>query len=244
MSNAFLRHPLIRRYSDPFFNLIGQLLTPAWDSRLLGVSQLAIATVIDIGANKGQFAKKMRQQFPHAQILAFEPIPDAYQVLKHWGDRQSNAVQTFNLALGEKEDILEINSHLLFSASSSLLKTTDLCENLYPMVKEQEKIKIKQSTLDHQIAQLASPLASDLLIKIDVQGYEDRVIRGGMKTLSQAKACILEVSLDGLYQGQCQFRDIFYLLDDLGLHYAGNLDQMVAKDGHVRYLNALFLRSN
>jgi len=244
MSNAFLRHPFVRRASDPFFNLIGQLLTPAWDARLLGVSQLAIATVIDIGANKGQFAKKMRHKFPQSQILAFEPIPDAYHVLKHWGDRQGNQVKVFNLALGEKPDILEINSHVLFSASSSLLPTTKLCENLYPMVKEQEKIKIKQSTLDHEISQLGHPLPSNLLVKIDVQGYEDRVIKGGKQTLAQAKACILEVSLDGLYQGQCQFRDIFYLLDDLGLRYAGNVDQVIAKDGHVRYLNALFLRSN
>ncbi|MEB3228950.1 MAG: FkbM family methyltransferase [Synechocystis sp.] len=242
MSNVFLRHPLVRRASDPFFNLIGRLLTPDWDARLLGVSQLAIATVIDIGANKGQFAKKMRRQFPNAQILAFEPIPTAYQVLKHWGDRQANQVKTLNLALGEEADILEINSHVLFSASSSLLTTTDLCETLYPMVKEQEKIKIQQSTLDHEITQLDHPLASEILIKIDVQGYEDRVIRGGKQTLSQAKACILEISLDQLYQGQCQFRDLFYLLDDLGLQYAGNLDQVTAKDGHVRYLNALFLR--
>ncbi|MFM1843597.1 MAG: hypothetical protein RLZZ490_2340 [Cyanobacteriota bacterium] len=244
MSHTFLRHPLVRRASDPFFNLIGQLLTPDWDARLLGVSQLAIATVIDIGANKGQFAKKMRRQFPRAQILAFEPIPTAYTVLKQWGDRQSNQVKTFNLALGEKSDILEINSHVLFSASSSLLTTTELCENLYPMVKEQEKIKIQQSTLDHEITQLDQKLASELLIKIDVQGYEDRVIRGGQQTLSQAKACILEISLDQLYQEQCQFRDLFYLLDELGLQYAGNLDQVMAKDGHVRYLNALFIRPN
>lgn len=242
MAKTLLSNPFVRRCSDNFFNLVGNLLTPTWDRRLLGVAQLDIQTIIDIGANKGQFAQKMRRQFPEAEIFAFEPLPQPYQVLRQWGDRQQYPVHSFNLALGDRRDQLEINSHVLFTASSSLLPTTELCENLYPMVREQEKIIIQQSTLDGETEKFEGKLLPQLLVKIDVQGYEDRVIRGGQKTLGQAKACILEISLDGLYEGQCQFRDIFSLLDNLGLRYAGNLDQVVAKDGHVRYLNALFLR--
>ncbi|MBE9195519.1 FkbM family methyltransferase [Synechocystis sp. LEGE 06083] len=241
-ANTLLSSPFFRRCSDNFFNFVGNLLTPSWDSRLLGITQLDIQTIIDIGANKGQFAAKMRRYFPQAQIFAFEPLPLPYQQLRQWGDRQQNRVHTFNLALGDRVDQLEINSHVLFTASSSLLPTTELCESLYPMVREQEKIIVRQSTLDGEMAQFERKLLPELLIKIDVQGYEDRVIRGGEKILGQAKACILEISLDGLYEGQCQFRDIFPLLDNLGLRYAGNLDQVVAADGHVRYLNALFLR--
>lgn len=242
MAQALLNNAFIRRCSDNFFNFVGNLLTPSWDSRLLGIRQLNIQTIIDIGANKGQFAQKMRRYFPQAQIFAFEPLPLPYQQLQQWGDRQPNRVRTFNLALGDRVDKLEINSHVLFTASSSLLPTTKLCESLYPMVREQERIIVHQSTLDREMERFARKLRPELLVKIDVQGYEDRVIRGGEKMLGQAKACILEISLDGLYEGQCQFRDIFPLLDNLGLRYAGNLDQVVAADGHVRYLNALFLR--
>lgn len=244
MAQALLNNAFIRRCSDNFFNFVGNLLTPSWDGRLLGIRQLNIQTIIDIGANKGQFAQKMRRYFPEAQIFAFEPLPLPYQQLQQWGDRQQNRVRTFNLALGDRVDELEINSHVLFTASSSLLPTTKLCESLYPMVREQEKIIVHQSTLDREMEQFVGKLLPELLVKIDVQGYEDRVIRGGEKILRQAKACILEISLDGLYEGQCQFRDIFPLLDNLGLRYAGNLDQVVAADGHVRYLNALFLRPN
>lgn len=242
MAKNLLSNPFVRRCSDNFFNLVGNLLTPTWDRRLLGVSHLDIQTIIDIGANKGQFAQKMCRQFPQAQIFAFEPLPLPYQILQQWGDRQHSSIHTYNLALGDRVDKLEINSHVLFTASSSLLPTTELCEDLYPMVREQEKIIVHQSTLDGEMEPWQNQLVQELLVKIDVQGYEDRVIQGGQKTLSQAKACILEISLDGLYEGQCQFRDIFPLLDNLGLRYAGNLDQVVAKDGHVRYLNALFLR--
>lgn len=125
MAQALLNNAFIRRCSDNFFNFVGNLLTPSWDGRLLGIRQLNIQTIIDIGANKGQFAKKMRRYFPQAQIFAFEPLPLPYQQLQQWGDRQQNRVRTFNLALGDRVDELEINSHVLFTASSSLLPTTD-----------------------------------------------------------------------------------------------------------------------
>ncbi|HBB33111.1 MAG TPA: hypothetical protein DC064_15235, partial [Cyanobacteria bacterium UBA9273] len=45
--------------SNRLFNFIGNLLTKEWDARLLGLSKLPIATIIDVGANDGQFAKKI-----------------------------------------------------------------------------------------------------------------------------------------------------------------------------------------
>ncbi len=241
--SSLLKNSWFREGSDRLFNLVGEWLSPRWDKRLLGLSRRKIRTIIDVGANRGQFAKQMRRQFPNAKILAFEPLPEAYRILEQWGRRYPGHVSTFNLALGDKATNLDINSHLLFSASSSLLPTTDLCEDLFPMVKAQEKVQIVQSTLDQAIEQWGQSLTSEVLVKLDVQGYEDRVIRGGKNTLNKASACIIEISLDGLYQGQCQFRDLFYSLDKLGFSYAGNLDQVMAADGHIRYFNALFLRS-
>ncbi len=63
-----------------------------------------------------------------------------------------------------------------------------------------------------------------------------------METFQKSAACIVEISLDQLYQGQAQFREIFNQLDYLGYSYAGNLDQVLGKDGHVRYFNAVFIK--
>lgn len=245
MSNSI--HPLVEtvtyRFSNRFFNWLGHCLLPAWDQRLLGLRRLPIQTIIDIGANEGQFAKKMKRYFPQAVIYAFEPLPLPFQKLSRWAAAYPGQVLAFNLALGETSTTIEMYSHLYFNPSSSVLATTALCETIYPMVKKQAMLSVPQSTLDQVMQGLGRNLSPDILIKLDVQGYEDRVLRGGLSTLQRAKACIIEISLDPLYQAQAQFGDIFALLDGLGYRYAGNLDQMLAGDGHVRYLNAVFINS-
>jgi FkbM family methyltransferase len=234
--------PFLYTVSYHLFNLIGRILTPEWDKRLLGIRQLPIQTIIDIGANEGHFARYMNRLFPLAKIHAFEPLPLPFVKLSRWAKQHPQKIWTYNLALGDKREKVTINSHLYFHPSSSILPTTALCESTFPMVKKQEKVIVSQSTLDQEMAPIDPLTMGTILIKLDVQGYEDRVIRGGQKLFAQATACIVEISLDLLYEQQAQFRDIFSLLDHLGYTYAGNLDQILGRDGQVRYLNAVFLK--
>ena len=44
--------------------------------------QPAFHTIIDAGANVGQFALTAAQRFPMAEIHCFEPVPDVYEILK------------------------------------------------------------------------------------------------------------------------------------------------------------------
>ncbi|MEB3309643.1 MAG: FkbM family methyltransferase [Snowella sp.] len=237
-----LSQKLIYQFSNQLFNLVGKLLVKEWDKRLLGLAHLPIQSVLDIGANEGQFARRITQIFPQAHIYAFEPLAVPFQQLSRLARQQPKKITAFNLALGDSIKPIEIYSHLYFNPSSSILQTTQLCETVYPMVKKQEKILIEQSTLDHAIADIS--LQDQILIKLDVQGYEDRVIKGGMETFKKSAACIVEISLDQLYEGQAQFREIFRLLDQLGYTYAGNLDQVLGKHGHVRYFNAVFVKES
>lgn len=231
------------KISNRVFNLVGHFLVKDWHPKMLGLSKLPIRSIIDVGANDGQFSRKMLRIFPQASIYSFEPLPDPFNKLKQW-EKQQDRIKVFNLALGDSIQTIEINNHLYFNQSSSILQTTQLCERIYPMVKKQQTILVQQSTLDQEISSLLTPLSPDILIKLDVQGYEDRVIRGGMETFKQARACIVEISLDILYQEQADFKDIFWSLDQLGYRYAGNLDQVQGKDGHVRYFNAVFINNN
>ena len=168
--------------SNRFFNLVGNLLVKEWNPKLLGLSKLPIRSIIDVGANDGQFSRKMFRIFPQSYLYSFEPLPDPFKKLEQWGKQQKDRIKVFNLALGDSIQTVEINNHLYFNQSSSLLQTTQLCERIYPMVKKQQTILVQQSTLDQEISSLPTPLSPDILIKLDVQGYEDRVIRGGMET--------------------------------------------------------------
>ena len=79
-----------------------------------------------------------------------------------------------------------------------------------------------------------------ILVKIDVQGYEDRVVQGGKEILRRTTTCILEINLDTLYQDQADFKDLVSKLYDLGFVYSGNLEQVYAEDGHVIFFDAVF----
>jgi FkbM family methyltransferase len=222
------------------FDIIRLPKSPAYS--LLGLRNLHIRTIIDIGANKGQFAKWISNIFPQAEIYCFEPLPEPFNLLKRWAEKQKNRrIKSFNFALGDNEGIVNIFMHIDHSSSSSFLKTTETCEQLYPFTKKQITTKVKLRALDKWIASIENP-SLDILIKLDVQGYEASVIKGGIKTFGMAKACILEVNLDQLYEDQATFESISKLLNDLGYCYAGNLNQTYADDGRVIFIDAVFVR--
>ena len=209
---------------------------------LLGLRARPIRTVIDVGANTGQFAKLISGFFPNAKLFCFEPLPGPFDALSAWSKAQEGRVVPLNLAIGEKEGKADMYLHEAHTPSSSLLATTRLAEQYYPFTKGQKRICVKQTTLDAALDGVKAELSSELLIKLDVQGYEDRIIEGGTNAFVKASACILEVSLDTLYEGQADFKELLMKLDRLGFQYVGNLDQAYAEDGHCIYLDAVFLK--
>ena len=209
----------------------------------MGLRNLPIKTVLDVGANTGLFAQMVSTTYPEAHIHCFEPLPEVYQELLEWANKSNGQVTAYNLALGEKEDMVTMNYHTNHHYSSSLLRTTKYVEDLFPQTEKQVVISVKQTTLNKWMEELNHIMRPDILIKLDVQGYEDRVIRGGINLFAMAKACILEINLADLYHGQASFRDIFLLFDELGYSYSGNFDQVHGIDGQVIYIDALFLKN-
>lgn len=229
-------------------NWIGYILSPKWDHRLLGLKQYPISSILDIGANEGQFCRQIRRVFPDSTIYAFEPLVRPLMHLERWAQKENckkpNQIFLFPIALGEESELVAMQQHVFFTASSSVLKTTQRCNDLYPFTKKQNLCEVQQLPLDKVIQDLRQFPEKELLIKLDVQGYEDRVIRGGWQTFQQAIACIVEISLQSLYLGQAHFSDIFKLLSQLGFVYAGNLDQVCDRQGKVIFLNALFVKQS
>lgn len=197
-----------------------------------------IKTILDIGANEGQFAEEIYNIFPEANIYSFEPLKDTYEKLGE-NFKSKDRLYTYNIGLGEEEG----NKTFYLSsatASSSLLKMGELHKNLFPhstSITEQE-ITIKKLDNVEGIH-----FQDNLLIKIDVQGAEDKVILGGLETFKRAKVIITEVSYATLYEGQPLFKDIFSLLDTLNFRYVGNFEQFYdPKNNTPLFSDAIFVR--
>lgn len=122
----------IRRLVKKLFTCFGlrvRRVHPA-DDNYLWLDRFEINTVIDVGANTGQFAKQIADILPQAAILSFEPLDDCYQQLLE-AMKEHPRFRAFNCALGEREESLVMH-HNEFSAFSSILSMTDLHRSAFP----------------------------------------------------------------------------------------------------------------
>ena len=198
-----------------------------------------IKTVLDIGAHTGQFAKEIRGKLPQAMIYSFEPLKDCYQDLVRNMSQDQN-FEAYNFALGDKESRQEINRSIS-SPSSSLLTMGNLHEEMYPHTKGGTKEEIEIKCLDDIFNN--SNLEKEILVKIDVQGYEDRVIKGGAHIISQARIILMENSFLELYKGQALFDDIYEIMKRLGFRYQGRIHQRLnPMTGETLYEDSIFIK--
>jgi FkbM family methyltransferase len=217
-------------------------LRDASDKSLAGLRQRPIHTVIDCGANEGQFARDISRSFPGAALYCFEPLPQPFEALSAWAATRGGRVRCFQVALGEQNGEALMHSHIEHSPSSSLLATTEYERVAFPQTRAQAEVRVPVTTLDDALGESLHEMEPQILLKLDVQGYEDRVLRGATRILPRVDACMLEVDVDPLYVAQAAFKDIVTLLDQFGLTYAGNVEQVLGPDGRVMWLDALFLR--
>jgi FkbM family methyltransferase len=186
------------------------------------LKDFAFKSIIDIGANEGQFSDKMRRLFPSATIHAFEPLPGVFARLNNNFAQDAQFI-SYNTGLGEQPGHLEFWEND-YSPSSSFLDLANSHKQHFEDATESKKVSVTVDRLDNIF--LNKKLDSPLLIKIDVQGFEDKVIRGGTNTLRQADMIICELSFIELYKGQPLFHDIYESLKLLGFNYAGSIEQL------------------
>jgi len=181
------------------------------------LQHVKITSILDIGANQGQFAELARKLWPKTIIHSFEPLPQDFAILEKRFEGDS-AWYGHNVALSDVEGEVEFNVSS-FTQSSSILEMGDLHKTTWPFSADNSKIKVKAITLDSIAPNICT---SNYLVKIDVQGAELKVISGGINTIKNAAVCYIEASFFELYIGQPLFFDIMKRMDELGFRYMGN----------------------
>ena len=208
--------------------------------KTLWLKNMKLETILDIGANTGQFAKSMHELFPEARLYSFEPLKDCYEELLVQF-KNVPQFQAFNVALGDETGIVEMHRSE-YSPSSSLLSMNDLHKTSFPYTKKEILQKVDLVCLDD----IASPLElrKPMLVKLDVQGYEDKVISGGKSVIGQADIVITELSVEQLYDGQPLFDEIYKIMTSMGFQYRGNYDQLCSPDdGRVLQVDGIFTKA-
>lgn len=198
-------------------------------------------TILDVGANVGQFAVAAARLFPGVHVHSFEPLPDCVAHLRKHAARLGN-ITVHPVALGEREGevTMRVNAQ---SRASSVLPLAPAHREAFPAAQEQREITVRVATLDQMLAGLALP--PPVLLKIDVQGYEAQTLRGATATLPQIEYAVLETSFKPLYNGELLFMDLVRLMESQGMRFSRPVGWLAApKTGEVLQMDALFVRTS
>lgn len=174
-------------------DLISNILfrTGQWEHHLQVISSLFYGAVekplvLDVGANIGAYSIPIAKKIQSAggAVFAFEPQRIVYYQL--CGNVVINSLENYHAihqAIGDYDGVVDIpevdySTNLnvgAFSLNEEFRKFHDIEESMKPQKSRVPMAKLDSLNLERSVS----------LIKIDVEGHEENVIRGGVKLLEQ-----------------------------------------------------------
>lgn len=225
--------------SDPLYRRALRFgVSPTHEHRTMLVSLGALRTVVDVGANVGQFALLTLRAQPGAKIHSFEPQPGAAATFKRVVAGHPD-VTLHQFALGATRATLPI--HITSNADSSSLLAPTLQTVVFPSSQEVGSYDVQVLPLDEVLTD--GDIAEPALLKIDVQGYEQQVLEGCSPLLGKFKWLFLELSFVELYAGQVLAPQVMQWLALRGFTLAGvYADPASYRKGRMVQADFLFCR--
>lgn len=173
-----------------------------------------ISIIIDVGANKGQFAIEANRVFQSAKIISFEPSLKVYNQLVE-RTRHIEGMKYFQYALGHSNDNLTFYESE-YSHASSLLKMTELHKGVFSKEVQIDKVSVQVRKLDDIIN--LDQEKGKILLKLDVQGYEKEVLLGATSLLKRIDYLLFETSFVPLYEQEPLFEEMHNFVTSLGYY--------------------------
>jgi len=195
-------------------------------------------TVVDVGANRGQFALAARHHAQDAYILAFEPLEEAAEVFKKVFQADP-AVELHRCAIGSRQG--EVEMHVSRADdSSSLLPIADLQQKFFPGTEEKGLRQVIVTPLD--AALYPEQIQAPAFLKIDVQGYELEVLKGSTLLLGYFEYLLVECSYMELYKGQPLADDVVRYVEKAGFVFAERYNLVHDRKGQPIQADFFFRR--
>lgn len=197
--------------------LIKQLLYKSGYTISSGPSQVDflksrnVSIVLDVGANIGQYARSLRTRGYEGSIVSFEPVRAAYAILceqmsgdKYWSGR--------NYGLGDRRgaENMNVSENSLYS---SMMAQTEFATKFDPAAKVSYQESIELFPLDDIFEEFSRKAT---FLKVDTQGFEEKVLRGAQRALPFLCGIQLELPIEHLYEGTWSLSHAIAELDKYG----------------------------
>lgn len=214
--------------------LLGNVAAAVEHQELL--KNLNLNSLVDIGANKGQFSLVSYAQNQNICINAFEPLPGP--ALKFESIFQGkNNVRLHQFAISDTDG--EAKIHISASEdSSSLLPIGPLQNQIFPGTEEVGTVIIQTRRLESVLPE--SEIRSPSMLKIDVQGFELSALAGCELMLRKFDFIYVECSFVELYVGQACADQIIAFLQQHDFILNGIYNAQYAQSGAAVQADFLF----
>jgi FkbM family methyltransferase len=198
-----------------------------------------VQTVFDVGAYVGEFATLVHDLFPAARVWCFEPFPESYERIR----RQFSGAEWLvaqNVGLSDRSGVAE----LIIGPDR---KTNSLVS---PVITNGEfeadppRLPVPLKTLSDCARELLGSADRQLsIVKIDTEGNDLRVLRGGEDLLRNGsiEALHVEVMFIEHFKGAPGFIEISSYLQQFGYRLFSMYDLKRNAQGQLRFGNAVFL---
>ena len=222
------------------------LSQPSWvydslQAQLRLLQHIEHPVILDVGANVGQTLERYARILPNARIHSIEPFPDSFQRLRETAIAMPSAM-AYQMALGEEDGEADFHVNQVYHTRNSLLTRPDSGRRYYREGSElPDTVRVNVVTLDEFCARAGIDRVH--LLKLDVQGAELQVLRGGRRLLGTNAVDLIftEVMFVPHYEHGPLFDDIHAALSNHGYSLYGLYDLILASNGQLRYANALYL---
>lgn len=193
--------------------------------------------IFDVGANQGQSIPEFGGNFPRARIICFEPIRATFGRLQKNTSGLPN-VDCYNLGLGS-----EPRSALMIAAKKSELSS--LADAINDTRRENGVIEAVQIDALDEFC-LAHGLTHIDILKIDTEGHDMEVLRGGESLLDNKCIDVIQVEagMSSLNSTHVPFDDFRAHLESKKYHLFGLYDQVhewPTDRPSLRRANAVFI---
>jgi FkbM family methyltransferase len=165
-------------------------------------------TVLDIGANIGMVTLWLSTLVGKSgKVHAFEPNPELQKILAEMLNyNQVSNVRLHPVALGAEQSSLELRIPKVNAGAASLIRNRDLMDC--------DAVTVPVRTLSEIVNE--EGIKSIRLIKIDVEGFEPEVFKGGQEVLSKIRPEAILFELNEKLEGSVRDQPVIKLLSDFG----------------------------
>jgi FkbM family methyltransferase len=206
-------------------------------SRFAGNRDLPV--IFDVGANIGQTTYDLVRYFPYSSIYCFEPVSESFEKLCLTYRNHKN-VRPNKTALGDQECTPTIRLH-----SDSELNTLVVNSPCSGGLTDKSEV-IAVTTIDNFCGR--SGISKIDLLKIDVQGYESKVIGGAIETIRRQAIHFVyaEVAFDRADADMQHFAEFNDLMYQLHFRLSGFYDMFRwgIRKQYAGFANALYIGSH